>query len=120
MASTASTIVLKVAYGYTVQEGKDPFVELAEKTMSMVSRLATPGAFLVDLIPACKIEFGYHYRECTCAQVVYSTISPGMVPWYGILAGCKEIQSACVGVDSEASPIRRGANGVILFYCLLC
>ncbi|KAI9571565.1 cytochrome P450 [Boletus coccyginus] len=52
--STASTIVLKVAYGYTVQEGKDPFVELAEKTMSMVSRLATPGAFLVDLIPALR------------------------------------------------------------------
>jgi len=63
MTSTASTIVLKVAYGYTIQEGKDPFVELAERFMSVNSQLATPGAFLVDLIPACKIKHGCHYRE---------------------------------------------------------
>ncbi|KAF8550635.1 cytochrome P450 [Imleria badia] len=52
--STAGAIVLKVTYGYTVQEEKDPFVELADKVMAMVSLVATPGAFLVDVVPALR------------------------------------------------------------------
>ncbi|KAI9571605.1 cytochrome P450 [Boletus coccyginus] len=52
--STAGTIIFKVAYGYTVQEGKDPFVDLADEVMDMVSLLAAPGAFLVDVIPALR------------------------------------------------------------------
>ncbi|KAF8554746.1 cytochrome P450 [Imleria badia] len=52
--SAASAFLLKVTYGYTVQEGKDPFVELAEKAMAVASLLATPGAFLVDVIPALR------------------------------------------------------------------
>ena len=55
-SSTAAAIILKVTYGYTVQEGKDPFVELAGKAMTVASLLATPGAFLVDIIPACKAK----------------------------------------------------------------
>ncbi|KAG9316893.1 cytochrome P450 [Chiua virens] len=52
--STAGTIILKVTYGYTVQEGNDPFVELADKTMQMISAVATPGAYLVDIIPGLR------------------------------------------------------------------
>ena len=53
--SNAGTIILKVAYGYTVKEGKeDPFVELADKVMHVISLVANPGAYIVDTIPACK------------------------------------------------------------------
>lgn len=54
--STAGTIIFKVTYGYTVQEENDPFVELADKVMAMISIVATPGAFLVDVIPACETK----------------------------------------------------------------
>ena len=53
--STAGTF-LKVTYGYTVQEGTDPFVELSEKAMAVASLLATPGSFLVDVVPARKAK----------------------------------------------------------------
>ena len=107
-----------MTYGYTVQEGRDPFVDLAEKVMDMLSLVATPGAFLVDLIPACKAKLKHPLAQ-KHSEAIYSTISPGMVPWYGFLAGCKEIPSIFDGVGSEASPICRGANGRIFIVFIL-
>ncbi|KAG6375615.1 cytochrome P450 [Boletus reticuloceps] len=52
--STAGAIIFEVTYGYTVQEEKDPFVELVEKVMAIGSLIATPGAFLVDFIPSLR------------------------------------------------------------------
>ncbi|KIJ04516.1 hypothetical protein PAXINDRAFT_22188 [Paxillus involutus ATCC 200175] len=52
--TTAGAIILKVTYGYTVQADEDPFVELANRAMANVSLVTTPGAFLVDLIPALR------------------------------------------------------------------
>ncbi|KAF8444949.1 cytochrome P450 [Boletus edulis BED1] len=52
--STAGAIIFKVTYGYTVQEEKDPFVELGEKVLAIGSLIATPGAFLVDFIPSLR------------------------------------------------------------------
>jgi cytochrome P450 len=52
--SAASAIFLKVTYGYTVQEGKDPFIELADKAIGMILKITAPGAFLVDVIPALR------------------------------------------------------------------
>ncbi|KAG6375632.1 cytochrome P450 [Boletus reticuloceps] len=52
---TAGAIILEVTYGYTVQEGTDPFVTLADEVMAIVSLIATPGAFLVDVIPALRL-----------------------------------------------------------------
>lgn len=51
-ARTAGAIILKVTYGYGIQADEDPFVELANRAMANVSLVTTPGAFLVDLIPA--------------------------------------------------------------------
>ncbi|KAF8134338.1 cytochrome P450 [Boletus edulis] len=51
---TAGAIILEVTYGYTVQEGTDPFVTLADKVMAIFSLVTTPGAFLVDVIPALR------------------------------------------------------------------
>ncbi|KAF8840876.1 cytochrome P450 [Paxillus ammoniavirescens] len=52
--ATAGAIILKVTYGYTAQADEDPFVELADRAMANISLVATPGAFLVDLIPALR------------------------------------------------------------------
>ncbi|KAF9237431.1 cytochrome P450 [Melanogaster broomeanus] len=52
--TTAGAIILKVTYGYTIQGGEDPLVELADRAMANISLVSTPGAFLVDLIPALR------------------------------------------------------------------
>jgi hypothetical protein len=44
-------IILKISYGYDVQERNDPLVELADKFMMYFSNAITPGAYFVDLFP---------------------------------------------------------------------
>ncbi|KAH7889001.1 cytochrome P450 [Phlebopus sp. FC_14] len=48
---TAGSIILKISYGYSVQESNDPLVKLANDAMENISMVATPGAFLVDILP---------------------------------------------------------------------
>ncbi|KAF2634830.1 cytochrome P450 [Massarina eburnea CBS 473.64] len=47
----ASSVVLKVVYGYTTSRGKDLLVDLAERAMSDVSKITLPGKYLVDSLP---------------------------------------------------------------------
>ncbi|KAI6017134.1 cytochrome P450 [Pisolithus marmoratus] len=49
---TAGAIILRISHGYHIQEGRDPFVDLAEKVLNDFSRCITVGAFMVDTIPA--------------------------------------------------------------------
>jgi hypothetical protein len=51
---TAGSVILRISHGYEVQEGIDPFVELADQATDQFSLATAPGGFLVDLIPACK------------------------------------------------------------------
>lgn len=53
----ASAIILKVSYGYSTEpRGPDPLIELAEKVTAQLSLAATPGKWLIDVIPACKLS----------------------------------------------------------------
>ena len=40
-----------VIYGYTVQEGDDPYINIADKVLDEFVQATTPGAFLVDALP---------------------------------------------------------------------
>ncbi|KAF7974983.1 hypothetical protein HWV62_10733 [Athelia sp. TMB] len=51
--STAS-LLLKVAYGYTVESENDSFVKIAEDAMLGFSKASEPGAFWVDNFPSLK------------------------------------------------------------------
>jgi hypothetical protein len=51
---TAGSVILRISHGYEVQEGVDPFVELADQATDQFSLATAPGGFLVDLIPARK------------------------------------------------------------------
>jgi hypothetical protein len=53
---TAGSVILRISHGYEVQEGVDPFVELADQATDQFSLATAPGGFLVDLIPACKTK----------------------------------------------------------------
>lgn len=47
--------MLKLAYNYTIEpHGRDPLIDLADEVLDVFSRTVTPGAYLVDFIPACE------------------------------------------------------------------
>ncbi|KAE9399136.1 cytochrome P450 [Gymnopus androsaceus JB14] len=47
----SGAIILRVAYGYEVQESNDPFVNLANTAMDNFNRATAPGSFLVNQLP---------------------------------------------------------------------
>ncbi|KAF8655018.1 hypothetical protein AX16_003288 [Volvariella volvacea WC 439] len=48
---TAGAIILRISYGYQIQEKEDPFVTLADVAMEQFSAATAPGGFLVNLVP---------------------------------------------------------------------
>ncbi|KAI0471433.1 cytochrome protein [Xylaria cf. heliscus] len=58
----AGAIILKIAYGYTVEvdpRKPDPLVDLIDEAMEQFGACTTPGAWLVDFIPALKYIPGW-------------------------------------------------------------
>ncbi|PPQ65419.1 hypothetical protein CVT24_011500 [Panaeolus cyanescens] len=51
---TFAATIMRVTYGYTVQDTNDPYVTTTEAAIEGFNEAAHPGAFLVDLIPALK------------------------------------------------------------------
>ncbi|EKM59475.1 uncharacterized protein PHACADRAFT_205692 [Phanerochaete carnosa HHB-10118-sp] len=51
---TAGAIILNMAYGYQVQEGQDPLIDLVDRAVDGFVETSTPGSFLVDTIPALR------------------------------------------------------------------
>ena len=48
----AGAIILKITYGYTIEPHKpDPLVDLADKALAQFSAAASPGSWLVDIVP---------------------------------------------------------------------
>ena len=52
LSRAIGSVSLRISYGYEVQEGSDPFVDLVDRATDQFSIATTPGKFLVDLIPA--------------------------------------------------------------------
>ncbi|KAI6142757.1 cytochrome P450 [Pisolithus tinctorius] len=52
LRTTAGAVILRISHGYCIQEGGDPFVDLAEKVLDDFARYTIVGTFLVDRIPA--------------------------------------------------------------------
>ncbi|EKM56470.1 uncharacterized protein PHACADRAFT_253611 [Phanerochaete carnosa HHB-10118-sp] len=48
---TVGCIILKLSYGYEVQEGHDHLIELVDTATEQFSMATSPGAFLVDVFP---------------------------------------------------------------------
>ncbi|KAL1962244.1 hypothetical protein VTN77DRAFT_9900 [Rasamsonia byssochlamydoides] len=48
----AGAVILKIAYGYTIEQHKrDPLVDHADEALARFSLAAVPGAWLVDIVP---------------------------------------------------------------------
>ncbi|KAJ3503678.1 hypothetical protein NLJ89_g8325 [Agrocybe chaxingu] len=48
---TAGAIILRIAYGYDIEENHDPLVKLADEATEQFSLSTAPGGFLVNLVP---------------------------------------------------------------------
>lgn len=60
----AGAIILKIVYGYTIEPYKDdPLVDLIEEALVQFSLATVPGAWLVDIIPACVFKVHPHYID---------------------------------------------------------
>lgn len=52
--SEAGAVILNIAYGYRVEPfGKDHLVHIANEALDEFAKATVPGAWLVDIIPAC-------------------------------------------------------------------
>ncbi len=52
--SEDGAFILKITYGYNIEpHGDDPLVSLADLALQQFSNAIVPGAWLVDMIPAC-------------------------------------------------------------------
>jgi hypothetical protein len=49
--SHSGAIIIMITFGYQVQEGNDPLVQLAQAAVDTFSRATLPAAFLVDTLP---------------------------------------------------------------------
>ena len=50
----SGSIILRIVYGYDVKSREDEYVALAEESMRQVVDAASPGRYLVDLLPFLK------------------------------------------------------------------
>jgi hypothetical protein len=77
---TVGAIILRISHGYKVKEHSDPFVDLANRALANVSEATVPGAFMVDILPFCKL---YYPDVCVGFQRphYFSGKGPHMVPW---------------------------------------
>ena len=52
LSSEAGAIILKIAYGYTIEPHKpDPLVDLADEALIQFSLATSTGAWMVDVMP---------------------------------------------------------------------
>ena len=51
---TAGAIILRISHGYQVKEHQDPFIDLADRAVDQFSKSTATGAFMVDVMPACR------------------------------------------------------------------
>ena len=48
---------MKIGYGYNAEpHHKDTLIDIAGEVMDKFTRAAVPGAFMVDILPFCKIS----------------------------------------------------------------
>lgn len=74
---------MRVTYGYQVKSADDRMLAIALQSLGNFSKISTPGAFLVDQIPACKHDFGS--ADDDEFKIMCSTILAKMDAWIRVL-----------------------------------
>ncbi|KAK6985223.1 cytochrome P450, partial [Favolaschia claudopus] len=76
-----AAVSLRIAYGYQLQEGFDPFLEMFDTSGQNFFVATVPGAFLADTIPILRYwprwlpGGGFHYRAERMSQQVHGSVN---------------------------------------------
>jgi len=63
-------MIMGVVYGMRISPQDDEYISVAEKALDGMARAASPGAFLVDIIPICRCHIS-HIAKLTIDAVRY-------------------------------------------------
>lgn len=88
----AGQVIMSIAYGIDLQPQNDPYVATAEEALRCVSIAGTPGTFLVDSFPICKLLLtnNSHHDQTQTSDIVKNV--PAWFPGAGFHARAKEWQ----------------------------
>lgn len=75
----ATSVILRIAYGYSVTDEKDDLVDLAQDVMHRLAAAITPNNYLADALPfrmkpAYELQSGL--KICFCDSAIYSGVDP--------------------------------------------
>ncbi|KIM61701.1 hypothetical protein SCLCIDRAFT_865585 [Scleroderma citrinum Foug A] len=118
---TVGAIVLRIAYGYQVNQENDPLINLVGEAVRIFSRAAAPGVFLVDSIP---IRTCIHGILCTEVISLVVKYIPEWVPgagfqrqareWKAIMDQVTDVPYNFVKSQMEAGMALRSYTSVLL------
>ena len=102
--------VLVISYGYQIrEEGHDPFVELVKNSAEDFAQAAMTGAFLVDIIPACRC-CSVSWRLVLNSAVTRSTLHSIMAPGWKVASKGFAVQGPTRSCARGDIPVRKDAN----------
>lgn len=53
MGRMAGSTIIDIAYGLDIRNSDDPYLKRAEECLQIIVQAGNPGAYLVDILPAC-------------------------------------------------------------------
>jgi hypothetical protein len=106
----AGSVILKITYGYNiVPHGKDPLVDVAEKTMEQFAEATVPGRWAVDIFPfSSSCSFLRDYRRVLSNLV--SEIHTRLDARCRLQTHSKGNGKTARSMHNSALPIRQAAN----------
>ncbi|KAF8503057.1 cytochrome P450 [Hysterangium stoloniferum] len=130
----AGALILESTYGITVLPENDPYLNLAEATMTILARVTQPGAFLVDVLPILKYVpewmpgAGFQKEAKAGRKMMLDTVEVPFKAVKDMLSSGDAPSSATAAmlddleVDSDAAPdqeqvIRNGSSKRICWRC---
>ena len=74
----AAGTIMKITYGIDVADPNDRYITVAEAALDGMAKAASPGAFLVDMLPIRTFPSGFRRLTITHVQIVKHV--PAWVP----------------------------------------
>jgi hypothetical protein len=66
----AGSTILDIAYGLDIRASDDPYLKRAEECLQIIVQAGNPGAYLVDVLPACAPAIPPSQLSLTCSCLV--------------------------------------------------
>ena len=120
---TTGAIILMISHGYSVNEHDDSFVDVVEGAINGFSECLEPGAFLVDMMPFCKLcslPGALLGMLTTCCSLTNSAICTRLVSWNrmeGESEAVREIGGRYGGYPSSAGKGSDGESRLVQRVC---